>query len=234
LYDPLFYGALKNNAILIGVVIPILVIICLVFSVLLYGQGKYGKAFQLIVFLPYALSITVTGIMFSYLLQLNGVVNEVLRRIGLGFFALDWLGSPKIAIFTITAIIIWKEIGFGTILFLSRLGTLSEELIDASRIDGANWWQQVWYIYIPHLKGIMLFYVTLLLTLMMSWVFNYVYVTTGGGSDTMVFEFYVYKQIFTYNNKWVGSAASIMVFTIITIVIFFQMRSRLGLAEEEL
>jgi len=186
------------------------------------------------IFIPYVLSITVTGILFSYILQLNGVVNVALRKLNLGFFALDWLGNPKIAILTISGIIIWKEIGFGTILFLSRLGTLSEELIDAIRIDGANWFQQVWYLFIPHLKGIMLYYATLLLTLMMSWVFNYVYVTTGGGSNTMVFELYVYKQIFFFNNRSVGSAASIMLFAVMIVVIFFQMKSRFGLVEDEL
>lgn len=233
LTDSTFLDSIKNNVILIVVVIPLLVFICLVFSVLTYNLGKRGKIFQVILFIPYILSITVTGVLFSYLLQPNGILNNLLRKNGLSFLALDWFGNPKIAIFTVAAIIVWKELGFGTILFISRLEALSEELLDAIMIDGANWWQTVWNLYIPHLMGILFFYVTLVMIQMLSWVFNYIYVITSGSSNTMVFEYYIYKQVFIYSNQWNGSAASTMVFVVTLGIIFLQMRSRAGLASEE-
>lgn len=233
LNDSIFYESIKNNGILIAIVVPLLIFICLVFSVMIYDKIYGAKFFQILIFLPYILSITVTGVLFSYLLQPNGIINEFLRKVGLDLLAVDWLGNRKIAIVTIALIIVWKEIGFGMILFLSRLETLPEELVDAIKIDGANKWQMLLNLYIPHLKGIIVFYITLIIVNMLSWVFNYVFVTTGGANDTMVFEMYVYRQMFFYTNRWGGSAASVLVSLVVVVIIFLQMRSRIGLTEEE-
>jgi ABC-type sugar transport system permease subunit len=113
------------------------------------------------------------------------------------------------------------------------LETLSEEYVDAMKIDGANWWRTLFNLYIPHLRGILLFYATLIIINMLSWVFNYVYVMTGGANNTMAFEMYVYRQLFLYSNKWTGSAAAVIVSVVVFALILVQMQSRLGLAEED-
>jgi len=233
LSDTIFYESIRNNAILIAIIVPLLIFISIIFSITIYNNCYGAKFFQVLIFLPYILSITVTGVLFSYLLQTNGVINEFLRKVGLDLLTVDWLGNRKIAIVTIALIIVWKEIGFGTILFISRLGTLSESLVDATKIDGANKWQMLLNLYIPHLKGIIVFYSTLIIVNMLSWVFNYVFVMTAGANNTMVFEMYVYRQLFFYTNRWGGSAASILVSLVVVVIIFLQMRSRIGLSEEE-
>jgi ABC-type sugar transport system permease subunit len=231
LNDPIFFDAIKNNVKLIILVVPLLIFMCLSFSVIIYNISKLSKMFQIIIFIPYILSITVTGILFSYLLQPNGILNELLRKWGLNFLVINWLGNNKIAIYTIGLIIVWKEVGFGTILFISRLNALSHELVDAIKIDGANWVQIIRYLYIPHLRGIMIFYATLIMIYLWSWVFNYIYIITGGGLDTMVFEYYTYNHIFVYNNKYMGTAGAVIIFIIIMGIVFFQMKSREGLSE---
>lgn len=233
LHDGVFYGAIRNNGILILVVIPLLLIVCLYFAITIYRLKVGSRAFQVIIFIPYILSITVTGVLFSYLLQQNGIINELLRKWGLGFLAHDWIGDRKIAIFTIAVIIVWKEVGFGTLLLISRLESLSEELIDAIRIDGANWVQMLRHLYFPHLKGIIFFYATLVMINMLSWVFNYVFVMTSGANNTMVFEMYIYRQLFLYSNRWDGSAAAVMISLVVFAIIFLQMKSRLGLSQED-
>jgi ABC-type sugar transport system permease subunit len=233
LNDSVFFASIRNNGILIAIVVPVLVLVCLIFAVIIYKLAKGTRFFQVIIFAPYILSIAATGVLFSYLLQQNGIVNELLRRLMLGKLALDWIGSSRIAIITIALIIVWKETGFGTILFISRLETLSEEYVDAMKIDGANWWQALFNLYIPHLKGILFFYTTLIVINMLSWVFNYVFVMTGGANNTMVFEMYVYRQLFLYSNKWTGSASAVLVSIVVFGLILLQMQSRAGLSQED-
>ncbi len=233
LTDRNFYQSIENNAILIIVVFPLLLIICVAFSSIIYDRVRGGKFFQFFIMLPYILSVTVIGSLFSILLQKNGIINEFFKKIGLDFLALDWLGNSNIAIITIALIIVWKEIGFGTILFLSRLGTLPEEQVDAIRVDGANKWQIVWYLYIPYLKPIITFYAILVFILMLSWVFNYVYVMTGGSNNTMVFELYTFRQLFMYGNRGIGSAAAVLLSILVFIVIFLQMKTGSGIETEK-
>ena len=73
------------------------------------------------------LSIPVVGIVFGYLFQQNGLVNSALETVGLGALAQDWLGSSTWALPTIMAVVIWKELGFGVIVFLARLISVPEE-----------------------------------------------------------------------------------------------------------
>jgi len=61
---------------------------------------------------------------------------------------------------------------------------------------------------------------------MLSWVFNYVFVMTGGANNTMVFEMYVYRQLFLYSNKWTGSASAVLVSVVVFALILLQMQSR--------
>jgi len=234
LKDSVFIKSVRNNLILIVMVVPILTTLCVLFAVLLFDCRRDLKFFQITIFLPYILSITVVGILFTILLQINGPINDMLKLVGLGFLASDWLGNPRIAILTVGAIIIWKELGFGTTLFLASLLGISSELIDAADIDGANWWKKVVSIYIPHLHGIIFFYITLTIINLFSWVFNYIYVITRGGpgNSTYVFEFFVYNRVFWYNKITYASSAAVLVFVSLISVIYFQMRSRAGLDEE--
>ena len=86
------------------------------------------------------------------------MLNEFLTHIGLGIFALDWLGSTRLALPTLMFVIIWKEVGFGIVLFLARLMSVEEELFDAAKIDGANWWQLQVNITVPQLATVIEFF----------------------------------------------------------------------------
>jgi len=231
--DDVFIKSVRNNLILILMVVPILITLCILFAVLLYDCRRDLKFFQITIFLPYILSITVVGILFAILLQKNGPINDILTSIGLGFLAGDWLGNPRIAILTVGAIIIWKELGFGTTLFLARLLVISSDILDAADIDGANWFKKVVLIYIPHMSGIIFFYITLTTINLFSWIFNYIYVITRGGpgNQTYVIEFFIWNRVYKYNQINYASSAAVLIFLSLVTVIYFQMRSRAGLDE---
>ena len=138
--DDVFLQAAKNNLTLL-LCVPIMVFVALVLAVFLFERIRGWQFYRTTLFLPYLLPITVVGLIFSYIFQLSGVLNEFLKLIGLGGLAVDWLGSSRWALRTLMFVVIWKEVGFGVVLFLARLMSVEEELFDAAKIDGANWWQ---------------------------------------------------------------------------------------------
>src|SRR6185503_11467967 len=89
------------------------------------------------------------------------LLNNLLRAFGLGFLSLDWLGDPKIALWSLMVVDIWKWYGFHMVIFLAGLQTIPNELYEAARIDGATRWQQFWRITLPLLQPVMVVNVTL-------------------------------------------------------------------------
>jgi len=227
LKDDVFVMAIRNNLSLL-ICVPIMVVVALILAVFLFERMRGWQFYRTTLFLPYLLPITVVGLIFSYIFQLSGVLNDFLKFIGLDILALDWLGSTKLALPTLMFVIIWKEVGFGIVLFLARLMSVEEELFDAAKIDGANWWQLQWYITVPQLSTVIEFFSVVSVITMLSWVFNYVYVMTGGGpgNSTMVTELYVYLAGFRYNQMNIASAVSVLLLFFTGIFIFLELRLR--------
>ena len=220
--DEAFQQAVTNNLTLL-ISIPILAALSILIAVLLYERIRGWRSYQLMVFVPYVIPITVIGIVFGRILRWNGILNYILDFTGMDFLMRDWLGSSKIAIFSIMGIIIWRNLGFGVVLLLARLISIQEEIFEAARIDGANWLQNLIYITIPQLKTILLYFITLMIITMFSWVFNYIYVITQGGPghSTMVLELVIYRYGIPKFMPGMASAAASLLFGGIVIFIFF-------------
>jgi ABC-type sugar transport system permease subunit len=172
------------------------------------------------------LAIPVLGTTFVYLLSLDGALNTVLRDIGLGVLAQDWLGSPSWVVPSLAGVIIYHELGFGVVLFLARLLSLPEEVDQAARIDGCSWWQLRTRITLPQMKSVIIAFVTLELITMLSWVFAYVYSMTRGGPNfaSYVLEFYIYDNAFTFRAPSFAAAAAILLLAATTVLIAIQVR----------
>jgi ABC-type sugar transport system permease subunit len=233
LRDPTFQKAVANNFTLF-IIIPALIIVSIIFAVFLYEQTAGWRFHRVALFLPYILAIPVIGVVFGYMFTLNGVINEVLKGIGLKFLALDWLGDPKYALWTLMLIIFWKEVGFGIVLFLARLMSVDETLYDSAQIDGAGWWQRLAYITIPQLGTIIEFFAIVTVINMLSWVFAYSYTITMGGPGwtTIVMELFIYNKLARSQipNPGLSSAASVLLFliTMVFIVVSVRFRKREG------
>ena len=225
--DEAFYISIRNNFLLF-LLVPIFIFLSLIFSVLLYEKIRGWKIYRSIIFMPYVLSVTAVGIFFSYFFQGNGVLNTIFRNINLDFLALNWLGSTKYALITVMFIIVWRELGYGVILFLARLTTIPEELYEAADLDGAGWFQRLWYITIPELSTVIEFYTFICIITMLSWVFNYIYVITfgGPGRSTYVSEFYIYIKAFRENEIGVSAVVAIFLLFITCLLAIFLYRLR--------
>jgi ABC-type sugar transport system permease subunit len=218
--DSLFATALLNNLKLF-LCVPIMVVLSVILSALLFDRPRGWKIYRTLLFIPYVLSIPVVGVVFGYIFEYRGVLNTAIRGMGLNFLARDWLGSPAWAMPTIMFVIVWKELGFGIVLCLARLMSVSEDYFESARVDGARWWRILWHVTIPQLTPAIAFYAVIELINMLSWVFAYIYVMTLGGpmNSTVVSEYYIYQQVFTSNVIGVGAAAGVVLFGIVSILI---------------
>ncbi|UCB45822.1 MAG: sugar ABC transporter permease [Spirochaetota bacterium] len=234
--DPVFRKAVLNN-INLFVLIPILVFLAIIISYLLFEQLRGWKVYRGVIFMPYILPIPVVGVIFGYMFTLHGVVNSFLKLVKLDFLAIDWLGSPKFALWTLMIIILWKELGFGIILFLARLMSLEKEIFESAEIDGAGWWGKLFYVTIPQMRTIIEFFAIITVINMLSWVFAYSYtVTLGGPGDaTMVMELFIFNKLGRSQLPMPGiaSAASVFLFSGTAVLIFFLFRIRKEIGQEE-
>ena len=225
--DDVFLQAVRNNLTLL-LTVPVTVGLALLLAVFLFERILGWPLYRTTLFLPYLLPITAVGLVFSYIFQLSGVLNDFLHAVGLGVLAQDWLGSTTLALPTVMFVIIWKEVGFGVVLFLARLMSVEEELFDAARVDGANWWQLQRHVTIPQLATVIEFFTVISVITVLSWVFGYVFVMTSGGpgNATMVTELYVYLMGFRYNQMNLAAAVSVLLLLVTGIFIFLELRLR--------
>ena len=225
--DDVFLQAVRNNLKLL-LTVPVTVSLALLLAVFLFERIIGWRLYRTTLFLPYLLPITAVGLVFSYIFQLSGVLNEFLKAVGAGALAQDWLGSTTLALPTVMFVIIWKEVGFGVVLFLARLMSVEEELFDAARVDGANWWQLQRHVTIPQLATVIEFFTVISIITVLSWVFGYVFVMTAGGpgNATMVTELYVYLMGFRYNQMNLAAVVSVLLLLVTGIFIFLELRLR--------
>lgn len=233
LEDPAFRTALLHNVRLL-VAVPILVALALLTSVLLFEGMRGWRLHRSLALFPYILPIPVVALVFGQMLQLNGVINTTLRSVGFGSLAQDWLGNPDLALSTMTAIIVWKELGFGVVLLLARLISIPEDVFEAARMDGAGFFKLHFYITVPLMAKVIALFAIIEAITMISWVFSYVFVITNGqggpGDATQVSELYIYRNAFQFGSPELAAAAATILFgltlLIAVVLLLIQRRSR--------
>lgn len=112
----------------------------------------FKRVIQSVVYLPHFLSWVVVIGMVTILLKSEGIVNKILGSV-FGMDPIPFLQDPNWFMPLIVLEVIWKESGWGTIIFLAALSGISPSLYEAASVDGANRWQQIWHITLPALKS---------------------------------------------------------------------------------
>jgi putative chitobiose transport system permease protein len=141
----------------------------------------------------------------------DGIINSILRGLHLIKRPIPFLSDPRIALYAIIVVTIWKAAGYYMVLYLAGLQSLARELDEAAMIDGANRWQRLWYVTVPLLRPTTTL-VTVIASIGAMKVFGEIYVMTSGGpaerTNTLVY--YVYKQAFTFLHMGYASAAAVV------------------------
>lgn len=148
-----FLPALKNVVIFAIVTTVLKVGIGLIIALLLNNKFRGRNFFRAVSFLPCTIGTLVIGYVFSFILQPDtGVLNGFLNSIGLEHLALNWLGNPDIALYSVAAVESWIWIGFNVAILLAGLQSIPEDIYEAARIDGATPWQRFRKITLPFLR----------------------------------------------------------------------------------
>lgn len=226
-HDDVFVRALANNLRLL-LTVPVMTLLALLVAVVLHDGVRGWRVHRGAVFLPYILPAAGIGLAFGALLQFNGALNQALRGLGLGFLAQDWLGSPQLSIWSVGGVVVWQQLGFGVVVFLAALLSLPTEVVEAARLDGVSWWQLQTRVQIPQLRGTVEFYVVTEAIVVLSWVFTYVYVLTGGGpaNSSNVMEFYIWRNGFAQGSVGLANAAAVVVLALAAVLIAVYLRVR--------
>ncbi|MFN8491052.1 MAG: sugar ABC transporter permease [Caldilineaceae bacterium] len=224
--DDVITLALMNNVkYAVGTVIGKTVLA--LFLALVLNQALRGRSFyRTALFMPVVMSFVVVGILWAWLYNGQfGLVNNLLHKLKLNFLILDWLGDPKVALWSLVIVDIWKWYGFHMVIFLAGLQTISQELYEAARIDGASRWQQFARITLPLLQPVMLVNITLSLMGAFN-VFDIPYVMTEGGpaNSTMVMALHIYVRGFKFYKFGYSAAMSYVLLVLVTLMAAVQMR----------
>lgn len=225
--DDVFVRAFTDNLRLL-VTVPIMTLLALLVAVVLHDAVKGWRVHRGAVFLPYILPAAGIGLAFSAFLQFNGALNQGLRGLGLSALARDWLGSSSLAIWSVGGVIIWQQLGFGVVVLLAALLALPSEVTEAARLDGVSWWQMQTQVQIPQIRSTIEFYLVTEAITVLSWVFTYVYVLTGGGpaNSSTVMEFYIWKNGFAQGSVGLANAAAVVVLALASVLIAVYLRLR--------
>ncbi len=223
LYDPNFRSAIANAGVIL-LSVPIFVMIPMLLAILI-DQGVPGRGFfRAVYFLPAVLSSVIIGSIFSVVLGFRGSFNALLELFGLP--AVDWLGRSATALPVTLAIQSWSTFGMGVLIFLAGLSTVSKEMVEAARLDGAKMWQIWWHVIIPELRPIIEFSVVITTIGLLTSMFGLIYVLTGGGpgTATTVPEFLIWTAQGKLNQPAYAAALSIILFVCTGILAWLQIR----------
>ena len=216
--DDVFVGALKHNAIIVLLSLFVQLPFALAAAMIVSARLRGRALLRVLFFAPFVLSEVVTGVIWTLMLQPNGLVDAVspVDR--------QWLADPSIVLYTLFVVISWKYFGFHMILYLAGLQQIPHELEEAAEIDGATKWQVFRHVTLP-LLGPTIRISSFLSIIGAIQLFDLVWVMTGGGpvnaSNTMA----VYMIDWSFQRFQFGYASAVAVIMLVislAIALFYQ------------
>jgi raffinose/stachyose/melibiose transport system permease protein len=236
LHDANFWTSFKNIAFIIVAmaVIPTLLGLLLAAVLFDYVAKRIGprtaSAFRSALYLPQVLPVAVTGIVWSWVLHPSyGALNSILGSLGLESLAKNWLGDPAYALWSVMAVMVWFQLGYPIVMFMSGLQRVDPELYEAADLDGAGWWQRFTRIAV-HLIKPEIYVVLVTTTISALKIFGQIFVLTRGGpgNSTLVPSYFAYQNFFEKANPGYGSAISTVLTAIIVVLtyVFLRLQTR--------
>lgn len=222
--------AFTNNVVwvLLGTIVP--VVLGLFEALLVWSGTRASLAFRTLYFLPFVLPLVVVGIVWQWIYHpLFGIINRVLDGVGLDALSRGWLADPHTALYAVLIAAIWGQTGFCFLILHASLQSVDTSTVEASMIDGANWFQRAWSIIIPQIAP-QITMVTAVTLIGGFSVFDIIYVMTGGGPGNAsdVLATYTVKMAFQQNQAGYGSALAMLitVLSLISAIVFVRVRER--------
>jgi multiple sugar transport system permease protein len=225
LSDAKFWKALGNTVYFVIVGVPLTLALGLVIAnALSRGITRFRTAFRVGYYLPVITSIVAIAVVWRFLLNPDvGLINMLLKAVGIN--GPDWLANPTLAMPSIIAMAVWRNVGFAMVVFVAGMQAIPAMLYEAAAIDGAGRWQAFRYVTLPMLRPTILF-MLVITTIGYLQLFEEPFVMTGGGplDATLSVTMYMYQQGFTFFHQGYASAIAYVLFVIVAVVAFLQFR----------
>ncbi|MEH2066779.1 MAG: sugar ABC transporter permease [Nostoc sp.] len=206
--DERVWIALRNTAQYVAVVVPTQTVLALILAVTL-NSGIRGKNWwRILYFLPTVTSSAVLTLIFMWIYNTDGLLNDFLAFVGLPTY--NWLGDPAVALKGIMIMNIWSTAPFFMVIYLAALQDIPQTVYEAAELDGADGWQQFIYITIPLLKPVTFFVVTMgVIGTFQLFDQSYIFSSGTGGPNnaTLTMVLLIYQAVF--RNLQMGYAAAI-------------------------
>src|SRR5512140_2424190 len=184
------------------------------------ATGRLGEVSRTVLFLPQVIPLVAAGIIWGWLLALPGLINQILKAVGLGEVTRAWLGDFDWALPAVGVIGIWVLLGFCTVLLLTGMGKIDQSLYESARLDGASGVREFIAITVPLLKNEIGVCLTVTVIAALA-AFDIVYVATAGGpgNATAVPGIQIYILAFTQRAVGLASALAVMLMVLVVAVI---------------
>ena len=216
LTDDVFTQAVSHNLVIVVLSIAIQLPLGLGVALLLNRRMRGRGVVRTLIFVPYVLAEVIAGVIwFQLMIPDTGVVDGVLRGVGVVPPEQGFLGTPGLALWAVVAVLTWKYLGLAILLLLAGLQSVPEEVYEAAQLDGASWWQTQWRVVVPLLGPTIRTWCFLSMIGSLQ-LFDMVWVLTGGGpaNATTTMATYLVTQGTQRGNYGIAGAASVVLFVI--------------------
>lgn len=232
--DGTFQISLINTLKLVAIVLPVEIILSMYIASLLNRDFRGNRVVRSLMLIPWATPVILSALMWMWICHGNlGLLNEVLKDLGLLKVSVPWLAQTQTAFYTVMVVLIWKELPYLIIMFLSGMANIPAEQYEAGIVDGVNKFQKLIYITLPNLKNLLF----VVITLEVIWIsnnINYIFIMTNGGPANSSLTLTVYAYTIAETRFDFGYASTLsIILTAITLVFMMFYFKAVNILEEK-
>lgn len=211
--DPVFWRSLRNVLVLIAVTVFVQNPCAFVLAAFLSRLStRASRLLRTIYFVPAVLSLVIVAKLWVDVFNPTfGILNKLLRAVGLDALATSWLSNPSTSLAAVIWIIVWQGFGWALLFYYAALMTVPRDLEEAARVDGASWFQTYRHVIIPHLYPVISTVIVIDVISSMKQM-ELIYLTTAGGPGqlTQFLGVYLYQKAFVSGEYGYGNALSVL------------------------
>lgn len=213
--DPIFWRDTGNTVMIMVVTVAIEFVIGLAFALVMHRVVFARGLIRTSILIPYGIITVVSAFAWQFAFSANnGFVNYWLPFVEDNF---DWFGSYGSSMVAIMISEIWKTTPFMSLLLLAGLAQVSEDTLEAAKVDGATWWQRLFKVILPNMRSAIM--VAVLFRALDAYrIFDNIYVMTRGANNTESVSFLTYRQSIELLNLGMGSALSVVLFLSVLLI----------------
>jgi multiple sugar transport system permease protein len=217
LTDPLFWQTTGITVFYMVVTVAVELVIGFIFAMVMHRVIFARGVVRTSILIPYGIITVVSGFAWQFAFSTtNGFANGWLPFIGDDF---NWFGETTPAVIAIMISEIWKTTPFMSLLLLAGLAQVSEDMIEAAKVDGATWWQRLWKVILPNMRAAIM--VAVLFRALDAYrIFDNIFVMTNGAVNTESISFLTYRQTIEQFQLGMGSALSVLLFLSVLLVAY--------------